>query len=77
MKENIETLLEENNQRKKFNIEDRKKIEFLETENKRLKLQNDNLNDVSKYHSITLLDYLYVGVQVCKLRADQESFRQR
>ena len=50
MKENIETLLEENNQRKKFNIEDRKKIEFLETENKRLKLQNDNLNDVSKYH---------------------------
>ena len=37
MKENIETLLEENNQRKKFNIEDRKKIEFLEQENIRLK----------------------------------------
>ena len=46
MKENIETLLEENNQRKKFNIEDRKKIEFLEHENKKLKFQNGDLTDV-------------------------------
>ena len=45
----METLTEENSQRKKFNIEDRKKIEFLECENKRLELEIDNLNDVNLF----------------------------
>lgn len=49
MKEQMETLTEENSQRKKFNIEDRKKIEFLECENKRLELEIDNLNDVNLF----------------------------
>ena len=43
MREQIEELTDENQQRKKFNIEDRKKIEFLEVELRRVKIENESL----------------------------------
>lgn len=46
MKQKLEDTEEENKERRKINIDDRKLIESLETEIKRLKIENHDLQDV-------------------------------